>query len=26
LVSITFGGSDQRVVVNQGGMQMGAIQ
>ena len=26
LVSITFGGSDQRVVVNQGGMQMGANQ
>jgi len=24
LISITFGGSDQRVVVNQGGMQMGA--
>ena len=26
LVSITFGGSDQRVVVNQGGMQMGTNQ
>src|SRR5260370_19911070 len=26
LVSITFGGSDQRVVVNPGGMQMGANQ
>jgi len=26
LVSITFGGSDQRVVVNPGGMQMGASQ
>ena len=26
LISITFGGSDQRVVVNQGGMQMGAIK
>jgi len=26
LVSITFAGRDQRVVVNQGGMQMGAIQ
>ena len=24
LISITFGGSDQRVVVNQGGTQMGA--
>ena len=26
LVSITFAGRDQRVVVNQGGMQMGAIK
>jgi len=26
LVSITFGGSDQRVVVNPRGMQMGASQ
>jgi len=26
LVSITFGGSDRRVIVNPGGMQMGANQ
>ena len=26
LVSITFGGSDRRVIVNPGGMQMGASQ